>query len=295
MEHTFNAHAKSRSCVALAFLTLSFSGAMACSANLTQEQIIKADGYLEQNRPKEAFAVMYPLSQQGSGGANQYLARMYEQGRGVQKSPFMVRHLNWMGAQENDAASMFRAGLDFFERGHSKDGEYWMGRAKDCGNTDALRYLVEKRIKQGQDEQALQLIQAGIVKSIPEVKFIFAEQYEKGGLGLQKDPHMAFRWFYSAATDGLPKAMAAIAFYFVQGKHGVQDDVAAIAWYHKAAKAGHVESMTAYAWMLSNGRGAQMDKEEAIHFWTKAANRGDANATRFLSEAGSVGLKTKFQ
>ena len=127
------------------------------------------------------------------------------------------------------------------------------------------------------------------------MKFILAEQYEKGGLGLQKDTQMAFRWFFSAATDGLPKAMAAVAYYFVQGKHGVQDDVAAIAWYHKAAQAGHVDSMTAYAWMLANGRGAQKDKDEAVHFWAKAAQRGDANASRFLSESSPVGMNTKFQ
>lgn len=258
--------------------------ATACTRNLDQAQIDQGNAYLEQNRSKDTFALMYPLSQQGSGGAHHFLSGMYEQGRGVLKSPFMTRHLNWMGAQENNPDSMYRAGLDFFERGHAKDGEYWVGRAYDCGHTDALVFLLERRIKEGRKDEALQLFEAGIQLSLPVVKFMLAEQYEKGGLDLPKDPQIAFRWFYVAAQESYPKAMAAVAYYFIRGLHGVQDDIAAIHWYHKAARAGHPQSMSAYAWMVANGRGTQVDKEEAVHYFQKANVLGDENATRLCNE-----------
>jgi len=268
---------------------LGTGSAYACSANLAPSQIAQADAYLAENNSIATFALMYPLSQQGSGGANQYLARMYEQGRGLKKSPFMVRHLNWMGAQDSDSESMYRTGKDFFERGYTKDGEYWVGRAIDCGHPEALVLLLERRIAEGRTSEALQLMESGVDKSFPAVKFILAEQYDKAGLGLVKDPQMAFRWYYSAAKDGYAKAMSAVAYYFVQGIHGVQDDLAARHWYYQAANAGHIESITAYAWMLANGKGGPRDIEEARYFFKKASKAGDKNATKFLNEYPSEG------
>lgn len=267
-----------------AMFMLGAGSAQACSANLAPSQIAQAEALLDQNKSMDAFALMYPLSQQGSGGANQYLARMYEQGRGLKKSPFMVRHLNWMGAQDNDPESMYRTGKDFFERGYIKDGEHWVGRAKDCGHPEALVFLLERRISEERSQEAFQLMEAGVEKSFPAVKFILADQYDKGGLGLSKDPQLAFRWYYSAAKDGYAKAMAAVAYYFVQGIHGVQDELAARHWYFQAAKAGHVESLTAYAWMLANGKGGSKDIEEARYHFNQAAAKGDKNAVRFLAE-----------
>ena len=267
-----------------AVFLLGARAAHACSANLTQAQVDQANHYLDQNRSKDAFALMYPLSQQGSGGANRFLSEMYEQGRGVKASSFMKRHLNWMGAQDSDPAAMYRTAVDFFDRGHRKDGEFWAKRAIDCGNPEALVLLIEKYLLAGRQEDARILIEAGLDRSIPRVKFIVAEQLDKGGIGLSKDPQLAYTWYYLAAKDGQVEAMAALGYYFARGIHGVQDDVAAIHWYHKAALAGHVESMTAYGWMLANGKGAQVDKEEARRYYLLAQKKGDTNASRFLKE-----------
>ena len=267
-----------------AVFLLGAGAAHACSANLTQAQIDQANQFLDQNRSKDAFALMYPLSKEGSGGANRFLSEMYEKGRGVKQSSFMKRHLNWMGAQDSDPAAMYRTAVDFFERGHRKDGEFWAKRAIDCGNPDALVLLIDKYLLAGRQDEARTLIEVGLDRSISRVKFIVAEQLDKGGIGLARDPQLAYTWYYLAAKDGQVDAMAALAYYFARGIHGVQDDVAAIHWYHQAALGGHVESMTAYAWMLLHGKGAQIDKDEARRFLLKAQKSGDANASRFLKE-----------
>lgn len=132
-----------------AVFLLGAGAAHACSANLTQAQIDQANQFLDQNRSKDAFALMYPLSKEGSGGANRFLSEMYEKGRGVKQSSFMKRHLNWMGAQDSDPAAMYRTAVDFFERGHRKDGEFWAKRAIDCGNPDALVLLIDKYLLAG--------------------------------------------------------------------------------------------------------------------------------------------------
>lgn len=267
-----------------AIFLLGNASAFECSPKVTQDQINAANSLLERNASKDAFALMYPLSQEGRGGATNYLSRLYEKGRGLEKSQFMVRHLNWMGALEHDPDSMYRASLDFYEKGHRKDGEFWALRAKDCGHPDALIFLIRTYIDEGRADEARLLLEQAIDKSLVEGKFILAEQYDKGGLGLPQDKSAAFNWYYLAAKDGHASAMASIAYFFARGIHGVQDDVAAIEWYHRAGKAGHVESITAYAWMLENGKGAQKNISDAIYYYKKAARRGDRNAQTFLSD-----------
>lgn len=267
-----------------AIFMLGNASALECSSRVTQDQIRTANSFLESNASKDAFALMYPLSQEGRGGATNYLSHLYETGRGLEKSQFMVRHLNWMGALEGDPDSMFRASRDFYKKGHRKDGEDWAVRAKDCGHPEALIFLIKTYINDGRSDEARTLLEQAIDKSLVEAKFILAEQYEKGGLGLPQDKSSAFSWYYLAAKDGHASAMASIAYYFARGIHGVQDDVAAVEWYHRAAKAGHVESITAYAWMLENGKGTQKNVEDATYYYKKAARHGDKNAQAFLAE-----------
>jgi TPR repeat protein len=267
-----------------AVFLLGAGAAHACSANLTQAQVDQANHLLDQNRSKDAFALMYPLSKQGSGGANRFLSEMYEKGRGVKQSSFMKRHLNWMGAQDSDPAAMYRTAVDFFERGHRKDGEYWAKRAIECGSSEALVMLAERYIDGGRIEEARPLIENGLDKSIPRIKFIVAEQYEKGGMGLEINPHLAYTWYYLAAKDGVAEAMTAIGYFFAQGIHGVQDDVAAVEWYHRASQAGDIKAITAYAWMVENGKGTQPDPENARRLYAVAASKGDMNAAAFMSK-----------
>lgn len=277
-----------------AIFLLSNASALECSPRVTQDQIIAANSLLERNASKDAFALMYPLSQEGRGGATNYLSRLYEKGRGLEKSQFMVRHLNWMGALEHDPDSMYRASRDFYKMGHRKDGEHWALRAKDCGHPDALIFLIRTYIDEGRADEARLLLEQAIDKSLVEGKFILAEQYDKGGLGLPQDKNTAFNWYYLAAKGGHASAMASIGYYFARGIHGVQDDVAAIEWYHRAAKAGHVESMTAYAWMLENGKGSQKNLPDAIYYYKKAARLGDKNAQVFLSDLLKKNTPTSF-
>ena len=230
------------------------------------------------NVPSEAMD-NYPDGQNPDAGASyRKAASMYEQGRGVAANEFMARHMNWMGSQYQDADAMYRTSLDFFARGYRGDGWIWAERAKDCGHPDAVVLLIERSIQEGKTQDALNYLELGIDVGIPQAKFLLAEQYDKGALGLPKDHQRAFNWYYLAAKDGVTKAMLAVAYYFVRGLNGVQDDVAAIHWYHKAMMAGDPDATTAYAWMLEMGRGGSVDKEGAIYYYRKAVRLGSDNA-----------------
>jgi TPR repeat protein len=258
------------------------NSALACESNLSPSLVREADAYIASGRSAMAYGLMLRAGEAGSGGAYRYLAKMFEQGRGVEKNEMMSRHMNWMGAQYQDADSLYEVAKDFYAKGLRKDGDYYVNLAKDCGHPGALVLLLERSIDERRDDDARKYLEQAIDADIPQAKFILAEQYDKGGLGLPKDHQRAFYWYNESAKLGNPKAMAAIAYYFFKGLHGVQDDVAALYWYHKAAKAGDVPSMTAYGWMLANGHGAPVDKDAARYIWREATARGDSQAAAFL-------------
>lgn len=249
--------------------------------------VAQADGHIAQNRPSKAYGQMMSQAMSGGGGAYTYVGAMYEKGRGVSASSFMSRHMYWMGAQYNDPEALYKTANDFYSRGFRADGEYFAKRAIDCGHSGAVALLLKNLMKEGRESESRSILEAGIEESLPEIKFILAETFESGGLGLQRDVQKAFAWYYLAAKDGYAKAMSAVAYYFFHGVHGVQDDLAALYWYHQAVKAGDVEAITAYAWMLHNRRGGDADKEEVIRMYKRAASLGSKNAVAFLAQLDS--------
>lgn len=260
------------------------TSAHACESNMSPSLAREADALIADGHSPKAYGLMLRAGESGSGGAYRYLAKMYEAGRGVKENQDMARYMNWMGSQYQDADSMYEVAKDFYAKGFRKDGDYYANLANECGHPGALILLLQRSIDERREDDARAYLEQAIDADIPEAKFILAEQYDKGGLGLPKDYQRAFYWYNESAKYGNPKAMAAIAYYFFKGLHGVQDDVAAIYWYHKAAKSGDVPSMTAYGWMLANGHGTAVDKDAAKYIWREAKKRGDAQAAVFLAQ-----------
>lgn len=259
-----------------------------CAPATGDQNVAIADELLKRNESRRAYAYLNLAREQGSGEAYRYTAEMFEKGKGVATDPAMARHMFSFGAQSNDAESMFRTASDFYERGLKKDGERWAHRAKDCGHMGAVMLLVKQAAQDRRNDEARSLLSLAIDAGFSPAKFYLAEVYDKGQLGFEKDYQSAFKWYYMAAKDGHADGMAAVAYYFARGIHGVQDDVASIHWYHEAARAGHIESWTAYGWMLANGKGTQVDIQEAKRVLTIAKNKGDRNAIRFLADIQGI-------
>jgi len=269
--------------ISAVFLLSGQAQAELCSSNLTVAEVAKADALLATNHPVKAYGAMVTASDKGSGGAYTFMGNMYEQGRGVKPSPFMTRHMYWMGAQYGDPEAMVRIAEIFYARGFPKDGDFWARNSMECGNNRALLLLIRRSIDAGESTQALELIHQARAKSLTEATYLLAEQYDKGNLGLQKNVLEAFKLYYQAATEGHADGMNAVAYYFSQGIHGVKDDLAATYWYHKSAISGNTDGMVAYAWLLENSQGSGKDLGEARYFYSKAAKLGNANAIAMLA------------
>ncbi|WP_339385550.1 tetratricopeptide repeat protein [Acidovorax sp. sic0104] len=267
--------------------------AQGCGPASGNSNVTKAESLISANQSREAYVYLNLAREEGNGEAFRYTAEMFEKGRGVERNPSMARHMFSFGAQSGDAESMYRTAQDYYKRGLKKDGEHWASRAKECGHMGAVMLLVEQAATERRNEVARDLLTLAIDAGYSPAKLYLAEVFDKGQLGLQKDYQSAFKWYYLAAKDHIPEAMAAVAYYFVRAQHGVQDDVAALHWYHEAAKAGHVESMTAYGWMLAMGRGGPVDIEEAHRFFKKAERKGDKQAVVFQREFAIANVRRK--
>lgn len=270
--------------VSAVFLLSGMSLLHACEPNLPPGASARADEFIKEGKAWKAYGAMNIGASKGSGGAYRYLATMLEKGRGVERSAFAARQLNWMGSQYHDADAMFHAAKDFYARGHRNDGDDLAERAFQCGHPEAALLLAERRAIEGKASEALRFLTLAIEASLPRAKYFLAEAYDKGSLGLPKDYERAFYWYSLAAKDGIAEAKSAMAYYFVRGLHGQQDDLAALHWYHEAAKGGHVDSMTAYGWMLMTGKGTLVDIGEASYYLRLAAKNGDKQAAKFLKE-----------
>lgn len=268
--------------ISAVFLLSGHAQAELCSANLSVSEISKANALLDTNHPVKAYGAMLSASDKGSGGSFTFMGNMYEQGRGVAPSPFMTRHMYWMGAQYGDPEAMVRIAEIFYARGLPKDGDFWAKNSMECGNNRALLLLIRRSIDAGDSSTALDLIGQARERSLTEATFLLAEQYDKGGLGLSKDLMSAFKLYYQSAIEGYTPGMNAVGFYFSRGLHGVKDDLAAIHWYHESAKRGDVDGMTAYGWMKATGVGSYVDLDEAMYYLKRAAKAGGGQAISML-------------
>lgn len=261
--------------------------AQLCASQPTPSEIElmrKAEESLQQNNSQAAYVYLTNAREAGSGQAYRAAADLFAQGRGVVPNKRMERYMNWMGGQFGDPEAMYRTAVDFYDQGQRSDGERWALAAHQCGHEGALVLLIERAILERRDKEALGFLEVGIERGVARVKYLLAEQFHSGALGLPKDHQKAFSWYYLAAKGGDAQAMNAVAYYFVRGLHGVRDDVAAAHWYHEAAKTGNVDSMVAYAWMAAKGAGTDTSVSDATYWLEKAKEAGDKAASEMLRD-----------
>lgn len=99
-----------------------------------------------------------------------------------------------------------------------------------------------------------------------------------GGLGVDADEALGFRWLLVAAEGGDPSGMRNLAAAYFQGKGTAQDSDAAIAWYRKASEANDADAQDMLSWMLLEGEIAEIEPVEARKWAEAAAAAGVASA-----------------
>lgn len=109
------------------------------------------------------------------------------------------------------------------------------------------------------------------------------------GMGVEKNPVEANRWYRKAAEAGNSMAMFNLASNLMSS-NGIPKDMAeSNRWYRKAAEAGNTGAMVNLATHLQSGDGITKDIAEANRWYGKAAESGNAIAMYNLANNISRG------
>jgi len=103
------------------------------------------------------------------------------------------------------------------------------------------------------------------------------------GLGTQKDPVQAVKWYTRAAKQGHPEAQFALGSMYAKGE-GVQVNLTtAVDWYKKSALQNNSKAQFNLGIAYGTGSGVPRDEAEALKWIRKSAELGNERAQQALA------------
>ena len=109
-------------------------------------------------------------------------------------------------------------------------------------------------------------------------------QLYRNGLGVERDPQAAARWYYRAASMGFDRAQVNLATLYLRGEGVAQDFRTAGYWFEQAARQGHPVAQYNLGLIYERGLGVLRSEARALGWYNLAARNGHPQALARLSE-----------
>ena len=193
----------------------------------------------------EAISLWKPLADSGNPVAQNGLALLYRDGRGVAQDYGQALVWYQKAADQGYAPAQCDLGHMYL------DG---LGVPKDAVTAVAW---YRKAAEQG---DAMAQNDLGIM-------------YYKG-LGVPQDYVLAASWYQKAADQGNAETQHNLGRMYYKGEGVPKDYTAAAAWFEKAGNQGVAQAQTELAFMYNNGEGVAKDPAKALFWYQKAADQG---------------------
>ncbi|KAG0248455.1 hypothetical protein BG011_010259 [Mortierella polycephala] len=236
-------------------------------------------------------------AKRGNATAQLALARIYEQGQGVEPSD--VEAVTWYrkAADRGNAEAQFSLGrLYDHGRGVKEDNANaarWYRRAADQGQVDA-------QIKMGSwcslglgveqsDVEAANWYRKAALQGNATGQLNFGYMYHVGQ-GLEKDNVKAVAWYRKAAEQGGADAQLNLGVMYYHGNGVEQSHAQATALYRQAAEQGNLKAQLCLSTMYEGGLGVEQDYVEAISWLRRAAEQGHHEAQHYFAGMYVMGL-----
>ena len=129
-------------------------------------------------------------------------------------------------------------------------------------------------------------------RDIPEAQYMFGECLERG-LGIEKDPGEAIRWWRKAAENGSADAQYRLGQCYEDGKYLEKNMDEAVKWWEKAAGQGLVIAQYTMGVCCEYGKGVEKDLTKAIEWYRNPAEQGYAPAQYNLGVCCYYGYGTE--
>ena len=111
----------------------------------------------------------------------------------------------------------------------------------------------------------------------PKAQAALAWAYDQGK-GVAQSYEEAAKWYRKAANQGHAIAQYNLGVFYERGYGVVQSYEEAVKWYQKAADQGYASAQYNLGVFYERGRGVEKNYKEAVKWYQKAADQGDASA-----------------
>ena len=192
-------------------------------------------------------------AENGNVTAELELARMYYEGRGVQRDYAMAFRWYRRAAEQGYADAEFALGDLYFQ-----------GRIVPQNIAEAIRWT-QKAANQG------------YAKAQSGLGYIYFN-----GIGVPQDYAQALDWYTRAADQENVEAEYALGYMYTNGIGLPQDYYKAVQWIQKAANQGDADAQASLGTMYVKGQGVKPNRSEAYRWFRKAADQGNPEAKQAL-------------
>ncbi|MBI3776604.1 MAG: sel1 repeat family protein, partial [Gammaproteobacteria bacterium] len=217
-------------------------------------------------------------AEQGNAYAQQILADLYEQGKGVEKNSALAADWREKAANRGNIQAQLKLGkMYLYGTGSARDpakAAQWLNRAAIEGNSEA-QYLYAKMFQTGYGvAQNKEIADTWLAKSAAqgyEDAIRLVHFMENVGFQIEESFYRRPPDLEKLAQDGDTEAQYQLAIRCETGAYGQKkDSVSAIAWFKKAAEHGHALAIRSLAQIYLKGiEGVPADPEAARYWQTK--------------------------
>ena len=121
---------------------------------------------------------------------------------------------------------------------------------------------------------ALEFLYPLAEKGVPFAQYYMGEMFDRG-LGINKNPKAAVKWFKAAYKNGVSRAGHNLAYIYFTGSAGFVDRQTALKIYHKEAKAGNSLSQVNLGHIYRTGNDVPQSDKVAVRWYREAAKNGN--------------------
>lgn len=179
-------------------------------------------------------------------------------------------------AEHGHAKSQLQLGI-MYEMGLGTEKDYseaakWYQKAAIKGEKEAQKRLLEMK-KKGRNANSHPPIPENYTGNItePQTQFDIGVMYYKG-IGVDKNPNTAYRWFYMAANQGHAQAQNYVAVMLSKGIGTKPNSSKAYTWFLEAAEQGCADAQFNLGLQLSSGEGKGMPRHYSLaYMWFEIA------------------------
>lgn len=185
-----------------------------------------------------------------------------------------------LGDFEENLKKNPKAALEWYQKG-DEAGQV------DCTLRAADAYLGGKGVEKDQ-ERGIRLLEKAATANSAVAHFKLAAVRLAGE---KPDLARGYGHLLSAANGGLAEAQNELALFYLAGKMGVNDTVAAVAWLTRSAQAGFAPAQNNLGALYERGGGTAQNLTQAAQLYALAANQGHGPATlalaRLIAQGGN--------